>query len=455
MRVAAFLLWILAPAWVVSACVAPESEAPPPVTRVTRAYGEPESGFPTWYERMIHVLVNRARADPPAALAPCAPCGAAGCCADHVCFTTPRPPLWWRADLARSSRFHAQNLTATGCGMSHDSPCTLVSNIDALYPGSCDGAAACACADALSCGAGDDFATRLSRFGVSNWVAENIAGYGDPVAIFDAWLLENASDATCQWSSANGHRWNILGDYTHLGVGGYGSFTVQDFHRTTAESHRIPAGAHYPETGAVDIAFRANWYDTQGPRAARVNLGGTCYSMMRERGQPANSTWLRVLDPGAGCQRYYFLFSDSLQQPVTYPDSGSFGLNCPDDWSIDRPAVGTNCDCLPACSGRDCGDDGCGGVCGECAATETCVNHLCTGGPDAGVDAGAAMDGGAGADAASGVDAAPGVDGGGGGGGAGGGCSCRSGATRSTTPLWWLLVLLALGVRRRRSRCPG
>ena len=29
--------------------------------------------------------------------------------------------------------------------------------------------------------------------------------------------------------------------------------------------------------------------------------------------------------------------------------------------------------CTPACGGRECGDDGCGGVCGSCAADETCT----------------------------------------------------------------------------------
>lgn len=40
--------------------------------------------------------------------------------------------------------------------------------------------------------------------------------------------------------------------------------------------------------------------------------------------------------------------------------------------------------CVPACAGRECGDDGCGGVCGDCAANEfcgmdgTCVLKGCT-----------------------------------------------------------------------------
>jgi hypothetical protein len=35
------------------------------------------------------------------------------------------------------------------------------------------------------------------------------------------------------------------------------------------------------------------------------------------------------------------------------------------------------CKCVPACTGKQCGPDGCGGVCGTCQATENCVNGKC------------------------------------------------------------------------------
>ena len=42
--------------------------------------------------------------------------------------------------LNRSARMHARH--QSGCDMTHDSLCTLVSNINTLYtPGTCDGAA--------------------------------------------------------------------------------------------------------------------------------------------------------------------------------------------------------------------------------------------------------------------------------------------------------------------------
>lgn len=38
---------------------------------------------------------------------------------------------------------------------------------------------------------------------------------------------------------------------------------------------------------------------------------------------------------------------------------------------------GGGASCVPACNGRSCGPDGCGGVCGACGATEQCVSGQC------------------------------------------------------------------------------
>ncbi len=38
---------------------------------------------------------------------------------------------------------------------------------------------------------------------------------------------------------------------------------------------------------------------------------------------------------------------------------------------------GTCVDCQPACAGKQCGDDGCGGTCGTCAFGEACLDGLC------------------------------------------------------------------------------
>jgi len=42
-----------------------------------------------------------------------------------------------------------------------------------------------------------------------------------------------------------------------------------------------------------------------------------------------------------------------------------------------RPLLGG---CVPDCAGKECGDDGCEGSCGECAAGQTCQKGMCTAG---------------------------------------------------------------------------
>lgn len=40
--------------------------------------------------------------------------------------------------------------------------------------------------------------------------------------------------------------------------------------------------------------------------------------------------------------------------------------------------------CIPDCGGKECGDNGCGGSCGECLSTMTCEAGKCTGGTEGG-----------------------------------------------------------------------
>jgi hypothetical protein len=40
-------------------------------------------------------------------------------------------------------------------------------------------------------------------------------------------------------------------------------------------------------------------------------------------------------------------------------------------------SIDTDSDCVPVCQGLDCGDDGCGGICGACGANEECVEGAC------------------------------------------------------------------------------
>ena len=53
--------------------------------------------------------------------------------------------------------------------------------------------------------------------------------------------------------------------------------------------------------------------------------------------------------------------------------SGEFVSHAGTEWS---------CPCLPECGSKECGDNGCGGVCGECEQTEECDQGICTCVPD-------------------------------------------------------------------------
>jgi len=50
----------------------------------------------------------------------------------------------------------------------------------------------------------------------------------------------------------------------------------------------------------------------------------------------------------------------------------AFGTDC-SDCGPRNPA-----DCVPRCEERNCGDNGCGGTCGECAEPETCMGGTCS-----------------------------------------------------------------------------
>ena len=326
------------------------------------AYGEPENGFPSWEERMVQVMTNRSRSDPQADLADCSGC------AEKACYT-PVPPTMYDYNLNRSARFHCANLSACSCGLQHNSPCTLVSDISTLYdPGPCDGSASCACeGGTCDCGGGTEWNARISMFGTSP-SAENAAGDpGDPKSVFYMWLWEGDSDTSCGWRMSNGHRANILGGGNgRLGVGQSSGYYVQDFSGGSPD-HKIAAGAHYPNNAPGEVEFMANWYDTTGPGFASVNIDGTCHAMALERGSDANGSYLYGGTVGGTCPRYYFIFKDASGAQVTYPDTGSFGIGsgC-EDWTEDRPAAGEGCDCAPSCGGKICGDNGCGGSCGDC-----------------------------------------------------------------------------------------
>jgi len=359
---------------VVSACS--DVDVATTINREPSALGEPSNGFPDWNERVVLVWTNRARCDPQADLASCT------ACAERACYS-PVPPLNWDYNLNRSARFHSANLALGGCGLQHDSPCTLVATISDLYDpfaGCTNGAPSCACvAGTLSCGSvGTSWSTRISYFGTGA-AAENIArGYTDPVNTFYLWLYESDSNPACGWRMSNGHRANILGGSSLLGVGFYSSTYTQDFGRGTVPTG-IVSGVHYPQSG-TNLAFRASWYNAAGPLTARVSIEGACYPLALERGSATNGTYLATVNPvPGGCSRYVFHFTDANGIDVFYPSTGSFTINCSGNTSDYDPTRPAPCGaCTPSCDGKSCGDDLCGGSCGSCSNGLSCVNFTCS-----------------------------------------------------------------------------
>jgi uncharacterized protein YkwD len=297
--------------------------------------GEMVGGFPSWEERTVLELTNRARVEPSTALANCTSCSAAE--RASTCYT-PQPPLTWDLSLNRSARFHSDYMARTNI-MSHDTSCTLRSDLSSVYPGACDGSTSCACSTSGT----TSWSQRISLFGGSG-SAENVAyGYSNPLSIFDLWLLEPATSAPCGFTSANGHRWSILKNGgPSIGVG-YSlqsrPWWTQDFGRGTAPS-KIVSGAHWSTTGArqaASVAMWANWYDAAAPSEALVIVNGVSHTLTLARGSGTNGAWTTtVSNVGTGCHRYYFQFRDGAGAAYRYPTTGTFGIgsgSCA-DWEM-------------------------------------------------------------------------------------------------------------------------
>ncbi len=309
--------------------------------------GVPQSGFPLWQERVNHVLINRARAEPTAEMKTCSE-------------TAVRPPVVWSYNLNRAARFQSANLQKTQT-FAHDSPCNLVSNLSDLYlpNGACDGAPSCACVNGqvLGEGLGTKTFTRIAMFGTPG-SGENIAaGYPSPEAVHAGWMM------------SSGHCSNILAGHGSVGVGWFSNYWTQNFGGGSPTGTLI-AGAHSPQfTGGTPVEFRVNYYNTAGgPQGAQINVDGTCSTMTLERGTQTNGTWLHTQPlSGTACRRYFFVFADPAGNTVYLPETGSYGVGgsvatCP-DWEpgtpqgcgpLDKfPTVATAASANPATTGGD------------------------------------------------------------------------------------------------------
>ncbi|HYD48649.1 MAG TPA: hypothetical protein VEB21_09890 [Terriglobales bacterium] len=297
----------------------------------TYGLGEGVDGFPNWAERVIHQWMNRARVDPQTDMANCG-----SNCGEKACYGV-MPPLTWDLNLNRAARFHSDAMRQQSF-FAHNSACTLVPNINTIYPDSCNGAASCACVGGTkSCsGSCTGFSGRVALFG-GDASGEIIASPTDPNTAFYLWLYEPAG-SSCSFSSANGHRFLILKSQGKVGVGVSGP-AVGDFGWNITPA-KLPSGSHYPRQAASVEAW-ANWYDTAAPQSALVNVDGQCFEMNVGRGTASNGAYRATLPGfGSGCHRYYFSFIDAAGNTVQYPTTGSLGIgpagSCP-DWDSSRP----------------------------------------------------------------------------------------------------------------------
>ena len=422
--------------------------------------GVPEDGYPGYQERLMLVAINRARADPNVEGET-----KAACSADYPA----RKPLMLSLAGSRCSRFHCANCIINDGGLSHDSYCTLRSDIGDTFESSCDGAASCACepgSEHFSCntlgGHGTSPWSRCGYFGYSADGEVGAAGYADGWEAVWGWVSECAGQ--------DGHRRILTGVHNQIGLGYYSGPTAcwsslyfGDTGGGGPATYTLPAGVHYPERGR-STSFYLNVYDPGGdPREVNLVLDGHCHQMQLEIGTAGQGTYKLSIDMGSGCHRYWFLVRDSAGQRATWPEQGAWGAGDCSDYQPQAPAA----DCEPGSDGGsgDGGSDG-GGDSGGDGGGDTA-----TAGDDGGAsgddglaadddwnpDDGTTGDGGGSAD-----DSVTGDDGGDNdtdihAGREGepvvqGGCSCGRQSPAGCSGIFWMVPILLL--RRKKKGTP-
>lgn len=407
----------------------------PAATR-QQAVGEPVGDVPSYSERALLYFTNRARTAP------------ADFNADDP--YPPSAPLQFDFDLAIAARFHARHIVEASCWCAdHSSCCALEGEGEDV-----------ACASAAgSCGATSAEA-RVARFS-PHYGGENMA-LGQ----------RNAAEAIASWTTSPGHWENInRPGFTRLGAGHFGDAWVQDFGTGNAPRQVISDGIHFSD--GASTRFGTTYHLAgDGPQSALVIVEGVCHDLELVHGTPELGAFEVAVALDAGCHRYYFHFTDSAGNDVTYPTFGSLGVGDADcELFVDTRPADT---CSP--SGQTCetgdtrhcytgkfGTEGVG-VCeagvercvagkwaGECRlqvqpSEEVCDNGLdddCDGEVDEGC--GSAQDG---DDSETGETGEDGGEQGDTPSGKNAGCAVAAGNTN----LWMIAFALLLGRRRRRQR---
>ncbi len=277
--------------------------AAPALAQTCADHGIPVNGFPNWRERATLVLTDACRISPTgyrAAYLPTAPTILLPALYPAV------PPLQWNLALNQSSRAHSTDLaTTSNCGFQHDS---------------CNGTA---------------WNVRIASYYPSySTIGENIAaGYGDPLATVNGWLLDSvAGIPAVDGSGADGHRRNIMySGFTQIGCGyatgpnTYSRYWTQDFGRpqtATTICSPIAAGSHIIQNGSV--VFLATFYDAQNaaPQSANIVISGVASPMALHLGTAARGTYRFASTAGSSCRSYHFEFRDAAGALQRYPARG-------------------------------------------------------------------------------------------------------------------------------------
>jgi hypothetical protein len=217
--------------------------------------GVPVDGFPNFAERAMLVAINRARSDPNNTAV-----GAASACSNRV---PAQKPLVLSVEGSRAARFHSRSSIVNDTGLSHNSYCTLKSDI---ATSGCDGSAACACEAGSECftcttlgGCGTTPWTRAAYFNFAANGEVGAAGQGDGFSAVRTWVTECPPQ--------DGHRRILSGegiDVIGLGFADGASncwspFYFGDTGYQGIETPVLPAGVHDPELGA-DPSFYVSYF---------------------------------------------------------------------------------------------------------------------------------------------------------------------------------------------------
>ena len=154
----------------------------------------------------------------------------------------------------------------------------------------------------------------------------------------------------------------------------------------------------YPEGvspfGPYDMAGNATeWvWDTYGhcyychsPGVPDIDCDAPCDNAVLHDplGPPKTNPNADTVRRGGGWRRFSLFLPSYVREyvgPSATTDYGGFRCTyqeCPAPCPENEHCVAGQCICAPNCTGKDCGDDGCGGSCGDCTEHYDCQSGTC------------------------------------------------------------------------------